>query len=202
MGRAHRREDRARHGARAAARDAGRVPRRLGGGAYHRPGRAVPRPAGRGAHLRQRSAVVGQGAAGVLPVRAVGRGRGVHPRLLRRGVHGRGQRVDVPRLAPDGRGGDRREGVARRDGRRAHARNRERLRRQPVRVRRRGDRLRAPVPLVPADELAAARAGRRARARRSRRPGRSATSFRSRSGGRTTCTGWSTRSSTRARSSS
>ena len=84
VGRAHGREDRAAHRARAAARAAGRVPRRLRRRAHHRPGRAVPRPARRGPHLRQPGAAVGQGAAGVLPVRPVGRGRRVHPRVLRR----------------------------------------------------------------------------------------------------------------------
>ena len=84
VGRAHGREDRAAHRARAAPRAAGRVPRRLRRRAHHRPGRAVPRPPRRRAHLRQRGAALGQGAAGVLPVRAVGRGRRVHPRVLRR----------------------------------------------------------------------------------------------------------------------
>ena len=49
------------------------------------------------------------------------------------GVHGRGQRVDVPRLAAHGRDGDRRARDARGDGRRAHARDGQRLRRQPLR---------------------------------------------------------------------
>ena len=100
--------------------------RRLRRRPHHRPGRAVPRPARRGPHLRQPGAAVGQGAAGVLPVRPVGRGRRVHPGVLRRRVHGRGQRVDVPRLAAHGRDGDRREGDARGDGRRPHARHRVR----------------------------------------------------------------------------
>ena len=55
------------------------LPRRLGRRAHHRPGRAVPGPAGRGPHLRQPGAAVGQGAAGLLPVRAVGGRRRVHP---------------------------------------------------------------------------------------------------------------------------
>ena len=56
-----------------------------------------PGPAGGGAHLLQPGAAVGTGSAGVLPVRPVGRRRRLHPELLRRGVHGRGQRLDVPR---------------------------------------------------------------------------------------------------------
>ena len=100
------------------ARAAGRLPRRLRGRPHHRPGRALPGPARRGPHLRQPGAALGPGAAGVLPVRAVGRGRCVHPRVLRRRVHGGGQRLDVPRLAADGGRGDRRGRDARRDGRR------------------------------------------------------------------------------------
>ncbi len=134
VGRAHRREDRAAHRDRAAARAAGRVPRRLRRRAHHRPGRAVPRPARRGPDLRQPGAAVGPGAAGVLPVRAVGRGRCVHPGVLRRGVHGRGERLDVPRLAPHGPGGHQRGRDARGDGRRPHARDGERVRRQPRRT--------------------------------------------------------------------
>ena len=84
VGRAHGREDRAAHRDTRSARAAGRLPRRLRRRAHHRPGRAVPRAARRGPHLRQPGAAVGQGAAGVLPVRAVGRGRRVHPRVLRR----------------------------------------------------------------------------------------------------------------------
>ena len=45
--------------------------------------------------------------------------RRLHPRVLRRRDHARRQRVDVPRLAAHGRDGDRREGHARGDGRRA-----------------------------------------------------------------------------------
>ena len=85
-------------------------------------------------------------------------GRRVHPGVLRRGVHGRGQRLDVPRLAAHGRGRDRREGVARGDGRRAHARDRQRLRRQPLRVRRGRDRRGPPLPVVPADDRGASAA--------------------------------------------
>ena len=51
----------------------------------------------------------------------VGGRRRLHPGLLRRRDHARGQRVDVPRLAAHGRDGDRREGDARGDGRREDA---------------------------------------------------------------------------------
>ena len=54
---------------------------------------------GAGTDLPQPGRAVGQGAADLLPVRAVGGGRGLHPQLLRRHHHGRGQRVDVPRVA-------------------------------------------------------------------------------------------------------
>ena len=47
----------------------------------------------------------------------VGGRRRLHPGLLRRRDHARRQRLDVPRLAADGRDGDRREGHARGDGR-------------------------------------------------------------------------------------
>ena len=79
VGGAHGREDRAAHRARAAPRAAGLLAGRLGRRPHHRPGRAVPRPPGRGAHLLQPGAAVGAGAADLLPVRAVGRGRRLHP---------------------------------------------------------------------------------------------------------------------------
>ena len=110
---------------------------RLGRRPHHRPGRALPRAPRRGPHLLQPGAAVGAGAADLLPVRPVGRRRRVHPELLRHRDHGRGQRVDVPRLAAHGRDGDRRDHDARGDGRRAHARHRVGLRRQPRRRRRR-----------------------------------------------------------------
>jgi acetyl-CoA carboxylase carboxyltransferase component len=43
---------------------------------------------------------VGPGAPDLLPVRPVGRRRGLHPELLRHRDHGRGQRLDVPRARP------------------------------------------------------------------------------------------------------
>ena len=128
-GREDRPPDRGRAPPRAAGRLAGRLRRRP----HHRPGRAVPGPAGRRPHLLQPGPAVRSGAPGLLPVRAVGRRRRLHPLVLRPGAHGRGQRVDVPRLAPHGRGGDRRDGHARGDGRRPDARHRLRLRRQPGR---------------------------------------------------------------------
>ena len=71
---------------------------------------------------------VGRRAAGLRAVRAERRRRRLHPGLLRRRDHARRQRLDVPRLAADGRDGDRREGHARGDGRRADAHRRLRLR--------------------------------------------------------------------------
>ena len=59
--------------------------------------------------------------AGVRVVRSERRGRRLHPRLLRRRGDGRGQRLDVPRLAAHGRDGGRRADHARGDGRRADA---------------------------------------------------------------------------------
>ena len=64
VGRAHGREDRPPHRARAAPRAARLLARRLRGRAHHRSGRAVPRTPRRGPHLRQPGAAVGQGAAG------------------------------------------------------------------------------------------------------------------------------------------
>jgi hypothetical protein len=52
----------------------------------------------------------------------------LHPGLLRHRDHARRQRLDVPRLAADGRDGDRREGQPGGDGRRADAHGRLRLR--------------------------------------------------------------------------
>ena len=188
VGRAHRREDRAPHRDRAQARAAGRLPRRLGRRPHHRPGRALPGPARRGPDLRQPGATLGSGAAGVLPVRAVGRGRCVHPGVLRRRLHGGGQRLDVPRLTADGGRGDRRGRDARRDGRRAHARHRQRVRRQPRGRRRRGHRRRPSLAVVPAHVVADGSAASSTRPRRSRPRSRSPTSSRWRSGASTTST--------------
>jgi acetyl-CoA carboxylase carboxyltransferase component len=63
--------------------------------------------AGSGAHLLQPGPSVRAGAPDLLPVRPVRRGRRVHPELLRHRDHGRGQRVDVPRVAAHGRDGHR-----------------------------------------------------------------------------------------------
>ena len=106
---------------------------------------------GRRAHLLQPGAAVGRGAADLPAVRPVGGGRRVHPGVLRRRVHGREERVDVPRLAAHGRDGDRREGHARGDGRRADALRGLRLRRRAApRPRRRRSRPRARYLVVPA----------------------------------------------------
>ena len=96
------------HRVRAAPRAPDGVAGRLRRRPHHRPGRAVPGPARRGPDLLQPGEAVRPGAADLLPVRTVGRGRRLHPGLLRHRDHGRGQRLDVPRLAPHGRDGDRR----------------------------------------------------------------------------------------------
>ena len=72
----------------------------------------------------------GRRAAGLPALRPVRRRRRVHPGVLRRRGHGRRQRLDVPRLAAHGRDGDRREGDARGDGRRARCTAGLRLRRR------------------------------------------------------------------------
>ena len=92
---------------------------------------------GAGRIFYNQNRLVGPGAADLLPVRAVGRGRRVHPRVLRRRDHGRGQRVDVPRLTADGRDGGGGAHHARGDGRCADARHRVGQRRQPRGRRRR-----------------------------------------------------------------
>ncbi len=117
-------------------RPADLLARRLGRRPHHRPGRAVPRTTGGRAHLLQPDPPVGTGAAGLLPVRAERSRWGLHPELLRRRLHGRGQCLDVPRVAPDGRDGDRRADHARGDGRGTDARHGLGLRRQPGRRRR------------------------------------------------------------------
>ena len=134
---------------------------------------------GAGQDLPQRGPALGPGAAGLPAVRPLGGRRRLHPGLLRRRDHARRQRLDVPRLAADGRDGDRRGGDARGDGRGADAHRRLRLRPLPGQDRRGGDRARPALPLLHADELArgaaagaAGRARGRARARladRSRR---------------------------------
>ena len=154
MGCAHGGEDRPRHRVRAAPRGAGVLVHRLRRGPHHRPGRSVPRAARRGPDLLQPDQAVGQGAPDLLPVRTLSGGRRLHPRVLRRRDHGRGQRVHVPRVPAHGRGGDRRTGDARGDGRRPHARHRVGLRGQPRRRRRRRDRAGPPAVLLPARLLA------------------------------------------------
>ncbi len=94
------------------------LPRGLRGRAHHRAGADVPRPPRRRADLPQPGEALGRRAAGVRAVRPERRRRRLHPRLLRPRDHARRQRLDVPRLAADGRDGDRREGHPRGDGRR------------------------------------------------------------------------------------
>ena len=130
------------------------------GRADHRPGADVPGPPRRRPDLPQRGEDVGPGAAGLRAVRPVGRRRRLHPGLLRRRDHARRQRLDVPRLAADGRDGDRRAGHARGDGRRADAHRRLRLRPLPRQDRRGGDRARQALPR-PTCRRACARTRRR-----------------------------------------
>ena len=106
----------------------------------------------------------GRGAAGVRAVRPERGRRRLHPGVLRRRDHARRQRLDVPRLAADGRDGDRREGDARGDGRRADAHRRLRLRPLPRQVRRggRSTSRKRYLSLLPV-ELARGAAGRRRR---------------------------------------
>ena len=122
------REDRPDHRGRAARRAADLLADRLRGRPDHRPGRPLPWSTWRGPDLPQPGRAVRQGAADLLPVRPVGGRRRVHPGVLRPGDHGRRQRLDVPRVAADGRDGRRREGDAGGDGRRADARLGLRLR--------------------------------------------------------------------------
>ena len=79
-----------------------------------------------GPDLLQPGPAVGRRAAGMRAVRPQRRRRRLHPGVLRRRDHARRQRFDVPRLAADGRDGDRREGDARGDGRRPDAHVQER----------------------------------------------------------------------------
>ena len=110
VGRPHGREDRAAHRVRAAPRAAGLLADRLGRRPHHRSGRAVPRPARRGPHLRQPGAAVGQGAAGVLPVRPVGGRRRLHPGFCDVVFMVEGNASMYLGLAAHGRGGHRRAG--------------------------------------------------------------------------------------------
>ena len=110
MGGADGREDRPLDRVRPGARGPGVLAGGLGRGAPHRPGGALPRATGRRSHLLQPEPPFGPGAADLLPVRAVGRGRCLHPGILRRGVHGGGQRLHVPRVTPDGGDGGRASG--------------------------------------------------------------------------------------------
>ena len=153
------REDPPDPGAGADARAADDLPGRLGRGADHRPGADVPRPPRRRADLLQRGQALRPRAAGLPAVRPLGRRRRLHPGLLRRRDHARGQRLDVPGLAADGRDGDRREGEPGGDGRGEDAHRCLGLRPLPGQDRRGGDRARPALPLVHAGELARAPAG-------------------------------------------
>ena len=130
----------------------------------------------------------GQGAADLPAVRPLGRGRRLHPGLLRRRDHARGQRLDVPGLAADGGDGGRREGDPRGDGRGEDAHLGLGMRALPGQVRRRGDRARPALPLLHAGQLARGAAGgaaRRAGVRAAGRPRSSPTTRRPRSTSRT-----------------
>ena len=169
------REDPAHPGTGAAAAGADGLPGGLGRRADHRAGADVPGPARGGADLLQRGADVGRRAAGVRAVRAERRRRRVHPGVLRRRDHARGQRVDVSGLAADGRDGDRREGEPGGDGRREDAHGRERVRASAGEDRRGGNRAREEISRVHAEQLGAAAhaagqaRGARVERRRSRR---------------------------------
>ena len=159
LGGAHGREDPAHPGARRALADSARLSRRFRRRAHHGPDPDVPRAARGGSHLPQPGAALRLGAPAVPALRPLGGRRRLHPGLLRRGVHGRGQREHVPGLSADGRDGDRSDHDARRDGRRAHALLGVGLRRSAREDRSRGDRGGAGLPGV------SAAARRRARCR-------------------------------------
>ena len=142
------REDPAHPGGGALAPRADGLPRRQRRRAHHRAGADVPRPPPRRPDLLQRGPPLRGRAAGLRPVRPQRRGRRLHPRVLRRRDHARRQRLDVPRLAAHGRDGDRREGLARGDGRRQDAHRRLRLRPLPRQERRGGHRPRQALPLL------------------------------------------------------
>ena len=134
VGRAHGREDRAPHRDRAAARAAGRVPRRLRGRAHHRPGRAVPRSPRCGADLRQPGAAVGPVPQVCCLFGPSAAGGAYIPAFCDVVFMVEANASMYLGLAPHGRGGHRRAGDARGDGRRPHARHRQRVRRQPRRA--------------------------------------------------------------------
>ena len=79
------------------------LPRRLGRSSHHRPDRHFPGRPHAGAHLFQRGPALRPGAADLLLLGPSARRRPTS-RLLRRGDHGRGQRLDVSRFAAHGRG--------------------------------------------------------------------------------------------------
>ena len=168
-------EDPSHPGAGAVARAADDLPRRLRGGEDHRSGADVPRPPRRRQDLPQRGQALRPRAAAVPSVRPLGGRRRLHPRLLRRRDHARGQCLDVPGIPADGRDGDRRAGDAGGDGRGEDAHERFRLRPLSRQERRGGDRSRQDLPLLHADQLAfGAAAGASGRARgRPRCPRRS-----------------------------
>ena len=172
MGRPHGREDGAGLGGRAGRAGPDRLARRLRRRPPHRSGAAVPGPPRRRPHLLQPGQAVRPGPPDLLPVRPVGGRRGLHPVVLRRRVHGRRQRLDVPRLAAHGRDGRRRDHDARGDGRGPDARLAVGVRRQPRRRRRGRHRAGPGLPLVLPAHVARRAADLRVRAARGRAHGR------------------------------
>ena len=174
LGPEDRREDHPHPGAGARAPGPDDLPRRLRGRPHHRPGADVPGPPRRRAHLPHRGQALGRRAADLRALRPQRRRRRLHPGLLRRRDHARGQRLDVPGLAAHGRDGHRREGLPRGDGRREDAHRRLGLRPLPRQDRRGGDRARQALPRATSPRTGRASRPPRRPPRRARTP-RSAT---------------------------
>ncbi len=107
VGAADGREDPPHPGARAVAALPARVSGRFGRCAHQPAGPDVPRPPPRRADLLQPGAAVRRGSAGLPAVRPERRRRRLHPGLLRHRRDARRQRIDVSRVPPHGRDGDR-----------------------------------------------------------------------------------------------
>ena len=181
MGRPDRREDHPDHREGLHVRHPHDLPGGLRGRADHRPGGDVPRPPRRRQDLPHPGPRVRVHPAGVRAVRPLGRGRRLHPGVLRLRRDGQRERVDVPGQPPHGRDGGQGADHAGGDGRRADALHGLRLRALPGRIGAGRDNRGPQVPVLPARQLARRAARGRTPATRSR----------------PTCAGWSRPASAR-----
>ena len=142
---------------------AARVPRRRRRRPHRRAVRQLRRTPRLGQHLLQPGPLLGPGAAGLRPVRALAGRVGLRAGAVRRDDHGPGPRHRLHRLPPPGRDGHRGAGDDGGDGRGRDALPRVGPRRRPRRRRRGGHRRRTAVAVVLAAVVAGGAAARERR---------------------------------------